>query len=282
MSITDTDLDALLDRLLARAGERPLPALADLDGHVLGAVPYAATGRLQVATGDLIQTLWGNTVWDQSVNTFATTAARDSQWPAPLDGAMCYTLDAPALWCRKAGQWLPVGGSGQAPLTAGQPLTAVADFSGETWVAKAGVNAGVWRKARDVLNCTYWRATAFSISTTASPINMDTAVYDPFGLYSAAIFTAPVAGLYRLAYQLSASATAAGQNLQPQLTVSSMAGNWLSENVSGGAQVFSAQVVLSLKLTAAQTVTTKMLGTGIAGWNGTYGCWFSADYAGTG
>jgi hypothetical protein len=185
---------------------------------------------------------------------------------------------------RQVGSLAIGGGIALPPLGSAAPFQSQTDAQGEVWVAKGGVNGGVWYKARDVLGCTYYRAAAFTVSTASSPIAMDTMVYDPYGLYNSgsAIFTAPVAGTYRFSYQLSASATAAGQNLQPQLTVSGTSGNWLSENVSGGAQVFSAQVVASIKLTAGQTVTNKMLGTAIPGWIGTYGCWLSVDYVGTG
>ncbi len=71
----------------------------------------AASGRLSVAPGQTISSAWGNTLWDQSVQQFASAADRDTQFPAPKDGAVCYLLDAQTLWVRRAGAWkgLPMG-----------------------------------------------------------------------------------------------------------------------------------------------------------------------------
>jgi hypothetical protein len=41
---------------------------------------------------------------------FASTADRDAQWSAPLDGARCYTLDTQSAWIRRAGAWHGMAG----------------------------------------------------------------------------------------------------------------------------------------------------------------------------
>lgn len=48
-----------------------------------------ATGRKQVAPRTTIASQWGNEVWDQSIQTFATITDRDTQFPAPKKGACC-------------------------------------------------------------------------------------------------------------------------------------------------------------------------------------------------
>jgi hypothetical protein len=103
----DVDLDALLDRLLARAAEREPPPLVNAAGEEVN--PLAPAGRVTVHPNDLIASSWGNLVYGQSVNAFASTADRDAQWPAPADGAACYTVAELTFWCRASGVWQRLG-----------------------------------------------------------------------------------------------------------------------------------------------------------------------------
>lgn len=64
-----------------------------------------ATGRKTVAPGQTIASEWGNFAWDQSVQQFASTADRNTQFPAPLDGAVCYTAVEKTWWVRVSGVW---------------------------------------------------------------------------------------------------------------------------------------------------------------------------------
>jgi hypothetical protein len=73
-----------------------------------GAPSQLAAGRLHVNPGDNVASSWGNTVFDQSVNQFLSTADRDSQWPSPPDGALCYTAGEATLWARRSGTWTAV------------------------------------------------------------------------------------------------------------------------------------------------------------------------------
>jgi hypothetical protein len=103
----DVDLDVLLDRLLARAAEREPPPLVNAAGEEVN--PLAPAGRVTVHPNDLIASTWGNLVYGQSVNAFASTADRDAQWPAPADGAVCYTVAELTFWCRASGVWQRLG-----------------------------------------------------------------------------------------------------------------------------------------------------------------------------
>ena len=112
MTATDLDLDALLDALTARAIERAQTVeLVNVAGQPVGPDLRASTGRLQVNPGDIIASVWGNTTYDQTVQAYDTTAARDSQWPTPKDGAVAYSADTIGAWLRRAGAWkgLPLG-----------------------------------------------------------------------------------------------------------------------------------------------------------------------------
>ena len=82
-----------------------------------------ATGRKTVAPGQVVASDWGNTVWDQSVQQFDSAAVRDTQFPAPLDGAMCYLADIKQIQVRVSGAW-KVAGSDVTIL--GTPIAGVA------------------------------------------------------------------------------------------------------------------------------------------------------------
>ena len=72
-------------------------------------VALAAAGRL-VAPGQPVASAWGNTTFDQTQNVFQSAADRDAQWPAPKDGARCFTLDKGYEWVRRAGVWVDPAG----------------------------------------------------------------------------------------------------------------------------------------------------------------------------
>ena len=100
------------------------------------------------------------------------------------------------------------------PVAAGATLTSWTDADGEVWVAKGNVNAGAWRKARDVLNARIYRAAAFTMPTGGgTAIPFDTAARDSYGMFAAGSYAiqAPVAGHYRVSAQIGAVATATGQ-----------------------------------------------------------------------
>jgi hypothetical protein len=64
-----------------------------------------ATGRRQVAPGQVIASDWGNVVWDQSVQTFATAADRTTQFPAPKAGATSWLDDVKQLQTYTGTAW---------------------------------------------------------------------------------------------------------------------------------------------------------------------------------
>jgi hypothetical protein len=100
--------------------------------------------------------------------------------------------------------------AGEPPTTSASLVTRT-DTLGEVWIAKSGVNSGLWRKARDVLSARLWRNAAFSITAGDVGFSFDNISYDAFAMYSAGVFTVPIAGLYRMSGVLAANGTAAGQ-----------------------------------------------------------------------
>jgi len=70
-----------------------------------------ATGRRTVTVGQVIDpTTWGNPVWDQSVQQFASAADRTAQFPAPLKGAVTWLDDVARLEVWNGALWVPVTG----------------------------------------------------------------------------------------------------------------------------------------------------------------------------
>lgn len=110
MTATAAELaDSLVDdpdflASLRAAIERRYP-MKNQAGELL---PLAAgpTGRVVVSPGQTISSSsWGNPVWDQSINCFASTADRDTQWPTPHEGSECFTVDTGSPWIYRAGAW---------------------------------------------------------------------------------------------------------------------------------------------------------------------------------
>lgn len=91
------------------------------------------TGRKTVAPGQTIASEWGNLVWDQSTQNFATTADRNTQWPAPLDGAICYTAAEKTWWVRVGGVWKPLFNDWPSPPVWRATRPTTDSIAGGTW-----------------------------------------------------------------------------------------------------------------------------------------------------
>ena len=93
-----------IEQIAARVAE----LLRDAEVVEPFAIPNPA-GHVVVAPGQTIGSDWGNAVWNQSVQRFASIADRDAQFTAPVDGAVCYTIAESAHWRRQGGRWLTIG-----------------------------------------------------------------------------------------------------------------------------------------------------------------------------
>ena len=188
MTATDTTRDDLVQSLLAdpdfldtlraavrNRAERPFFNMA---GDRIGVNPLAATGRVQVAPGQTISSAtWGNPVWDQSVNCFASAADRDAQWPSPHDGSVCYTVDQAVLWLRMGGIWK---------------------------VVSAAIHAGMYRGAAFNVNNTLVAAAPFDTAEPGSTPGMVSGLST-----SAARFLITVPGRYLFCASISYAPTVA-------------------------------------------------------------------------
>ena len=124
----DPDLLDMFKAAVRGRAERPMFNMAGDQINLLA----GPTGRVQVSPGQTISSAsWGNPIWDQSVNCFASAADRDTQWPSPHDGSVAFQADTQTLWVHKAGAWhgLPMGVVGVAI----GPTTAVSISSGTVY-----------------------------------------------------------------------------------------------------------------------------------------------------
>lgn len=94
-------------------------------------------GRVQVAPGQVIQsTVWGNPLWDQSVQEFASVADRNTQYPAPHNGSVCWTAAEGQWWGYRSGVWVPMW-AGSAGYAASR--TSAAGVGGGTFNLLVGI-----------------------------------------------------------------------------------------------------------------------------------------------
>jgi hypothetical protein len=184
----------------------------------------------------------------------------------------------------------PHGLGVELPVAAGAPLAAYTDpITNEVYVAKGGVNGGAWRKARDVLYCRYYRATAFNTTTAVGVLPFDTVIADPYGLYNptSGIFTVPVAGRYAFYSTATATPTAAGQNFQLYFSHNSPTNQIVYASVSSGGSGAGYRQVPTCRyqdnLSAGDTVYTNQVATAVLPvYPGAPYTYFYADYHGTG
>lgn len=178
-----------------------------------------------------------------------------------------------------------------ASLGAAAPLTPYTDPTGEVWVAKGGVNGGAWKKARDVLHCSYYRNTAWTTGTsstafiTANSGGFDTVVSDPYTIYTqAAGITIPVAGLWHFDIALGiATATA---NAWLAVSLRDALGNFVWAQNTIGSGTTATGLIANVSFSRPCLVNDvyrpyQSASAAIAGGTGV-GFRISADYLGTG
>jgi hypothetical protein len=192
---------------------------------------------------------------------------------------ICTAAGSPGTWVRAGSPHLP-----PAVTTGG--IQSYTDPNADVWIAKPGVYAGAWQRARDVLHSAWHRAGAWNTSAGSFAVfNYDTAETDPYALYVNGVgWTCPIAGLYRPYAQLAFTATAVGQWIQVALN---RAGTAFATRISAtsaaaGNNLFVAADHL-VKANAGDVLTvTQMAGAAVAGLTSTGAVIASLDYLGTG
>jgi hypothetical protein len=157
-------LSQSLAQLRARAGLSPS----------FTAEPLAAgapVGHLVVAPGQTVASNWGNALWDQSVNAFASAADRDNQWPAPPAAAMAYTQDTRTLWQFDGTSWLTMRVN--YPMELKTLAATRVDIATRTWgnCPLAASTQGNWTNSAGFITATRTGFISLSIYATYSDSN---------------------------------------------------------------------------------------------------------------
>jgi hypothetical protein len=169
----------------------------------------------------------------------------------------------------------PAGSSG--------PLVARQDMNGDWWVCKQGVNGGLWRRARDVLHCRYWRATAWT-TPTGSPATViyDHMANDPYGLYTGGQGVVPIAGLWRCRALYSANSTATAQFLITNIATPDGAQTGQGIAITSGVQGMTPAAEVQRICAAGDVFTPQCQGSAALAGNVAPYVAFTLDYLGTG
>jgi hypothetical protein len=106
------------------------------------------------------------------------------------------------------------------PVTSGTTIQSYTDPTGEIFVAKNGVNAGAWKRARDVLYAKWYRNTTLNITTSLQDVGYDTMVKDDYGLYDGiANFSPCFNGWWEMHVSFGCTFTATGQSCQSRIVI---------------------------------------------------------------
>ena len=217
-----------LTRLRNTLGEI-VPTVEDQDGNLRAAAP---NGRLVVASGQTIASAWGNTTYDQTMQTFANVGDRTNQWPAPNEGALSFLVNSHTPFIFRSGAWhgLPIGyvisGTGPAAQT---------DYTVLAAVVSVAAPVGVGRRYRLTANLSGTQTTA---GATAIRIHddqgLDTFIFNQAGLAANAPIVANGVALYTptttktATLQLQANAATGGT-----LRVAANAASLIVEDIGG-------------------------------------------------
>lgn len=87
-----------------------------------------------VASGETIESAWGNQIRDRTVQRYATNAARDSAHPSPTEGDLCYVESTDRLLFHDGTTWITVlDNNGGQTLAGGMTLGGALDMDGN-WI----------------------------------------------------------------------------------------------------------------------------------------------------
>jgi len=139
-----------------------------------------------------------------------------------------------------------------APVTTGTTIQNFTDPNGEVWVAKNGVNSGMWFRARDALHGIIYRNAAYNMPTAAAIIAYDAVLRDVYGMSTGASnygFAAPIPGWYLAFAMLQGTCTVANAFIQGSIARNGTF--WSSDNefsalASGGGLLWRTSALLYL------------------------------------
>ena len=176
--------------------------------------------------------------------------------------------------------------TGTPPPTTSANLVSFTDPSGVVWVAKAGVNGGQYRQARDVIHGRIFRIGTWNTSTTAVQFSYDTVNRDPYGMFSTGGWLVPVSGIYLWTASITSGNMAGGSYFQTdcQRNGTSVATVIASAATAGpGAITLTTEAVTQLFMSAGDNLhvfqRAAVAVAGTVGGNFTYS---TLDYLGSG
>lgn len=176
------------------------------------------------------------------------------------------------------------------PVTTGTTVQSFVDATGDVWVAKAGVNNGAWKRARDVLHAYWYRNAGTNTSPSSAVFLHDTTggvvgSQDSYSLYNSATgtFNPPITGWWQIYHQIGGIATASGQWLQAVLRNGGGVAMGGGEAHSSSANLISAGATWRGHLPAGYGVVTfNQSSAAMAVQTGWFWTFLHIDYLGTG
>jgi hypothetical protein len=175
-----------------------------------------------------------------------------------------------------------------APVTSGSTIQSYTDPLGDVWVAKNGVYAGAWKRARDVLHPRVYRNAALTMPTASTVVPFDTVWLDTYGLWTPGSsqtysFVLPVPGIYQAWAQTGFSPTASGQWIQSWIQQNGTA--FLTTRAHASTTANSANAPMIVTQTCAvgdQINVAHVCSTAVPATTNQNNLTFGVDYLGTG
>lgn len=168
-----------------------------------------------VVADQVIASAWGNQVRDQSVNYFTNAAQRTSTWTSPHEGAVSYLQDTDQLSYYNGSAWVTLGGpvvctSSTRPTALYEGMLIYETDTDRLYVRRDTSWVYVAGGAQPAYSLFAQRQTAWSIPAAPTTVSLEVSseIYDYASAFNNAtyLYTAPVAGLYRVCAHLEVQA----------------------------------------------------------------------------
>jgi hypothetical protein len=175
------------------------------------------------------------------------------------------------------------------PLAAGAGFQTYTDPNGDLWVAAGGVLGGVWKRAKDALVLRTYRSAAFAM-TNGAAVPMDSVqgtvfgLIDPYGMFQSGGITLPVSGTWMFSFQISTTATAAGQYINATLMSGPTVINYSAvcfANASGNIIGSGAADIWPQRVAGQNYSLTVTISAALNCYNNYSRTWLTAQYIGT-
>jgi hypothetical protein len=123
-----------------------------------------------VVAGNTIESAWGNSIRDRTVQRYATAAARTTAHPSPTEGDLSYLQDSNSLWYHNGTAWVPVGSQ---DVFGGVEQDAAVTVSGTTTVATLNLSIPAHWLSWACFATASFRVTPIGTATVSAFIRID-------------------------------------------------------------------------------------------------------------